>query len=277
MKNLLLQIYNLFLRVDPSKPVPVNPLDKPGWTLTFNDEFDNLELNESKWFTQYQDRPNPFTTTTKPIQEYYDKSAIGFSPDCAILRILKDKRTFPVKDWNGDTGEMVTIPNKTGMLIAKQDGKLFSQQYGYFEIRARIGSKKGMWPSFWLSGSKNWPPEIDIFEFHTGKSFTILESNYHRTKDGQHVHNARKHKIPDISKAFHVYACEWDNEFIRWYFDNQLIRIESRDIELMNEPLILIVSNGIDPNFTPDIPAWYAIDYVRVYEKKPETIKVRIS
>jgi beta-glucanase (GH16 family) len=42
-------------------------------------------------------------------------------------------------------------------------------KYGYFAIRSKNPTGPATWPAFWLTGQKNWPPEIDIFEMY-GKS-----------------------------------------------------------------------------------------------------------
>jgi len=41
----------------------------------------------------------------------------------------------------------------------------FSQQYGFFEMRAKFPIGRSFWPTFWLMPvRKAWPPEIDVIE-----------------------------------------------------------------------------------------------------------------
>src|SRR5690242_18831153 len=49
---------------------------------------------------------------------------------------------------------------------------LHQWMYGRFEMRGRIDTRPGLWPSFWTLGSaRRWPGcgEIDIMEFYRGK------------------------------------------------------------------------------------------------------------
>lgn len=80
-----------------------------------------------------------------------------------------------------------TIKNKNGVLelwikrnkkeVKYWDGKIYkpvieastmrsitSFSYGLFSVKIMLPTGLNLWPSFWLSGEGNWPPEIDIME-----------------------------------------------------------------------------------------------------------------
>ncbi len=65
-------------------------------------------------------------------------------------------------------------------------GNGFSQQYGYFEMRAKLPAHPGVWPTFWLSSA---PPggspnvEIDVLEFY-GDPLGSYMSTVHVWKPG---------------------------------------------------------------------------------------------
>ena len=51
---------------------------------------------------------------------------------------------------------------------------VFSQTYGYFEMRAKVPAVSGMWSAFWLRRENGeWPPELDILEI-LGRDTTTL-------------------------------------------------------------------------------------------------------
>jgi beta-glucanase (GH16 family) len=273
---------------------PTNPPAKAGWIVTFSDEFSGNSIDTTKWYRQMTDRPNPFSDVDKFVKsgvvplEYYDDSAVSVSNNTVKLLLDYAPKTFVVKDWNGpiidpNTGQpySVTINHKAGVLISKKteswgEVKNYSQRFGFFETRCRLPNSKATWPAFWLSGLMDWPPEIDIFEIFTSKSFHAFESNYHWgiEKDCfQHESDSAGHDVNDVSGAFHTYGCEWDSCFIKWYYDNMLVRVAHEHVHNVFEPMIIILGNGIDsmnePNFASvlTLPAIFEVDYVRVYRR----------
>jgi hypothetical protein len=166
-------------------------------------------------------------------------------------------------------------------LLASNDpqGKGFSQQYGYFEIRTKLPPGPGVWPAFWLCSSYNRKDktagldgsvEIDVFEYYgrTPCSFTatihVWRPRPHRS-EGSTITT----KPDEASTGFHNYGCMVDPQHITMYFDG--IKVwQSKTPPEHNKPLMLLLNLALGPGWpidkTPN-PSVMEVDYVRVFAK----------
>lgn len=243
------------------------------WIPTFEDDFDTLDL--TKWHIGYKDRPNLFSDHQQYLdhktvpKEYYGAEAITVSNSILKLHITYEPKTFKVRDWNGYVRNEVevTITYAAGVLVS-----YFTQRFGFFEARCKMPSGGGHWPAFWLSGATEWPPEIDIFEVYTTKGLTSFESNYHWGAYGEcfgHQSDVKTHKMKvDLSADFHIYGCEWDSCYIKWFFDGKLIRTARRKVNHVLERMHIIISMGIHETKDLTIKNPMEVDYIRVYKKQ---------
>lgn len=181
-----------------------------------------------------------------------------------------DSKTWVVEDWNygsGVTSIGIDSGKKASNVVVK-DGKLQlsatvertpegnkywgagvnakdSFQFGLFEIRAKVNSGIGVWPSFWANGKKtlekNYNGEIDVFEFFgSDKSCTSNMHSWwnagkkilgHVATDDQlatgHIQHlgskdGNSYQLPSgkgYSEDYHTFACEWTPEFLKFYVD----------------------------------------------------------
>ncbi len=259
------------------RDTPRNPLEKPGWTLTFEDDFPNAPVDSAKWLTHPNWWPNlynpdPLGQGKTPIL-WYDPAGFAFGPSTVKLVTRKQAMTGQAPD-----GSTFTIPYSTAWLEwhPKQD-----QRLGYFEIRCKIPDAPDMWPAFWLYLREGEPMEIDIFEFYTRKNTQRFESTQHwGTSKDDHHKETKKHRVCLPAKRFRIYACEWNEEEIRWYLDNRLVRVTTRHMSDFKYPMYLIVNSSIDyrPNdgkwnhHQTDLenstyPNYFEVDYVRAYSR----------
>jgi len=278
------------IRLGLGSNTPPNPIDKPDWQLTFHDEFEGNTLDNDKWYWRQSwaspDFPFPMSNLQKypPIapREYWDPSAIQVSN--GTLKLILDhapKQFVNITDWENVNYGTWTINHKVGLIQSKYKDsnntqEEFKQMYGYFEIRCKIPDSKATWPAFWVWGAFNWPPEIDIFEIYPSKSFEAFESIMSSTAlfittfIGSDV---AIHKVNNVSSEFHIYACEWDSCFVRFYYDNILVRVVHKDVTKLSEPMKVVINNAVDdinePNYTNELttPNYFEVDYVRVYKK----------
>lgn len=106
---------------------------------------------------------------------------------------------------------------------------------GRFEISCKIPFIEGVWPAFWLLG--DCAQEIDVFEFtnknesseaNTDSRNMIMSYhkwNYCQYKEGGQCDRGFTRDIGvDLSKAFHIYSVEWDENKIIWQIDGKNVR-----------------------------------------------------
>jgi beta-glucanase (GH16 family) len=232
------------------------PANKPGWKLTFDDEFDGTTLDLTKWTPQ-----DPWGRERNQELQAYVKDA--FKVENGILTITAEKRhaTYDGKDREYTSGMMNTL------------GK-FSQCYGRFEIRCRLPSGRGLWPAFWmLPDPRSWPPEIDVLEVLGHEPAKVYMTHHFLNDQHEHKSHGGSWVGPDFSKEFHEFAVEWSPERIVWYVDG-VERYRSED-SIPNTKMYLLVNLAVGgkwpkaPDEKTHFPARMEVDYVRVYEKLP--------
>lgn len=269
---------------------PPNPIVKQDWgSPVFHDEFDGTDLDGSKW-NWYGDGTKtsfPFDYTKRT--EYWSPNAVEVSNGTLKLHLKKQPQQYlNVTDWEGNLIHAdVTVPYMSGMIQTKHHhgDELycygFKQRHGFFEARCKAPNSRAAWPAFWLSGVTEWPPEIDIFEIYTTQSFKSFNSNYWWGKEGdcwKKGQSPETHEVNNVSEEFHIYACEWDGCFIKFYYDNLLVRVAHSNVNHVFSSCRIILNNAVDNLHVPEnnaeayheyltFPNVFEVDYVRAYRK----------
>ncbi|MFZ1750085.1 MAG: family 16 glycosylhydrolase [Saprospiraceae bacterium] len=247
------------------------------WSLKENlsDEFDGTAINESKWLVQgtngvyqsnsYGRAPSQYSTKNASVKDGKLIVSVKWEPEFPFLTTL-DK--FGVKYEN----------YTSSAVICKSDFL-----YGYMETRAKVADAS-VSSSFWATGSGS---ELDIFE-HFGKPSIRSEAKIKlETEMWSSIHDwsaagqgksvwTNKSQLPfRVADDFHVYGCEWDKDFLKFYADGKLIkevtRLEAGDGWVVVNPLKLWVNSvtwswhGLPVQ--SDLPSSFQIDYIRVWQK----------
>jgi beta-glucanase (GH16 family) len=160
-----------------------------------------------------------------------------------------------------------------------------SWQYGRFEMRARIGIDKGMWPAWWTLGvDKRWPAngEIDIMEYYRGKLLANIACLGSNGRPEWHSNTFKTDSLGGAawSSQFHVWRMDWTEKSIGLYLDNVLLNEVATDSVVnkdgtgfngFKQPHYMLLNlalggmNGGDPSGTT-FPQKFEVDYVRVYQ-----------
>lgn len=102
--------------------------------------------------------------------------------------------------------------------------------YGQYEWEARMPSRRGSWPAFWLISTSGWPPEIDIYEgfgyqnywdFDRHAAHTIHGgSNGARSfQRGVTIQTEQAYGLKGYSQGFHRFAVDIQRDYITWFVD----------------------------------------------------------
>ncbi len=231
----------------PAIPTP------PGWTLTFDDEFNGPALDTTKWTA---------TDWASTINgEFQDYAPDDVSLQDGALRLTTRKRARAGREYT--SGEVRSV------------GK-FSQLYGRFEFRARLPQTQGTWSAEYLIAENDrWPPEIDVEEY-LGKDPRVLHMTTHwATRDGHHgvYHTQRDEPGVDYTQ-WHVYTVEWEPGQVRWLIDGHLYGASDGGAKpyISHVPMYVRINTALGgwaggPNAGSVWPQFHDIDWVRVYRR----------
>ncbi len=245
-----------------STPAPVpTPQGLTGnWRLVFSDEFDGRTLDESKWATCW-----PYGCGTTDPSLWY--SATNVVIGNGIVRLRADNQSQHQDDK--------IFSRTSGMLSTGADSDRsqprFTFQYGYFEARVKAPAGIGLWPAFWLLSPAQRTPEIDIMEI-LGKQPNRVQLHYHYIDStGIEQDSGAYWDDGDFAAGWHTFGVEWQPTSLTWYVDGVQRRVYDGS-NVAAEPLYLILnlqvggSWGGEPDATTVFPAYYDIDYVRVWQ-----------
>jgi len=263
-------------------------LDRSGLVKTFADEFDSFswdsqappgDAEHGTWRTNFgYGAPSALESRSLvnngELEVYADPGfrgtsdkPLGINPFRVANGVLEISAVLVPDDMQ----QLVWNRKYSSGLITTRHS--FSQQYGVFEIRARLPKGRGLWPAFWLlQPSGAWPPEIDILEV-LGDNPTTLYTSWHSREGGPHTTETIATTVPDLSADFHTYSFEWDKDTIRWFFDGVEVDRRSTPGD-MHRPMYLLANLAVgggwpkDPDASTKFPAVYAIDWIRVYRRE---------
>jgi beta-glucanase (GH16 family) len=232
--------------------------------LTFHDEFDSLSLSSD---------PNSDAT-------WYSRTAWNGDFGAASFAGSDKNGTFHVSNGVLEiTAQRDAAGKWTSGLLSSVDpnGEGFSQQYGYFEIRAQLPGGQGVWPAFGLYGmnrldkESTYTAEFDILE-HYGVMPDKFSSKWHVWhRDGSGGHDWDYHRTVvtsgELYSGFHTFGALVSEDYTTFFFDG----VEQWKVATPkehNQPMMILADLGIGGGWPIDNApngATMTIDYIRVY------------
>jgi len=243
---------------------PFKELNK--WDLTFEEDFDSMQLDTKKWMTGYywgKALMNDSYSLSGEKQLFQDTNIELRDSIAQITTKHEDKKG---KVWDTTHGFTEKNFEYTSGLIST--GHSFRQKYGKFEAKIRFNNSYPMLNAFWMVGEK-MSPQIDIVKsaFKNGKA---VECGLHiQDKANKLVHQIRKVTGTKFNNNFYIYTLEWSNEIMIWKINGQEVHRETKNIP--NEAMYLSFCTILPQNPTNEmLPGTMEIDWIRCYQKKQE-------
>lgn len=265
----------------------VPPVDKPGYRLIFQDEFEGETLDDSRWVPQY-------------LSSWAQKPELAeptYIMENGLMRLQIFAETQPwCPEYDGETvvsgfttGDRNALHNWNGTNTVRNPVEMQAthlNQYGYYEIRAKGQSGSARHAAWWLLGFEDVPDEsaeIDIFE--------ILGNNSHKVPVNFHAWNdpdapdgggfSYTNRQMDFHEEFHIYGFNWIEgggqgeapDKMEFYVDG--VKTGERNVNI-DYPVLQLFSlyekraGGWTGIWLPKpYPNTFDIDYVRVYKLVP--------
>ena len=148
----------------------------------------------------------------------------------------------------------------------------FSQNQGYFEIRAQLTDAAGFWPAFWLL-APDYSAEVDILE----QPNKYGDTNYFNSIKTSTLNiGVLPNTGVDLGAGYHTYGFMWTGNSVQFTFDGQYIGYPVETPPALASVKLYVLANlGVGgPYSWPGSPtagasAQYSIDYIRVLSNDP--------
>lgn len=275
----------------------VLPLSDPentgGWVLNpiVSDEFNGSEIDHEKWYVQGTDGhyyiwkgrpPSQFAPHNVLVEDGMLKIRTQWEPDFEFAQesYADGTRNDTFGVWEGKP-----MPVTTAAVISK---RRFLN--GYMEVRTKAGNAS-MTSSFWFIGYES---ELDVYEQIGNPKIkdgditaTMWKSSIHDWSPPAKRPTRRfghKGKLPfRVADEFHVYGCEWGEDYLKMYLDGELVYETTQEKEgknwVLNNPLEIWFDSEIfvwlGLPHKEELPVDYEIDYVRVWQKPQDNLLAR--
>lgn len=239
---------------------------------SFADNFNGDTLDTDVWTNHYQG--HDYTVENRTLapnseqQIYVDRRFMDAGIDPFVL---KDGILHIMANKTPDAylGRFKGLRYTSGLITTRNT---FYQNFGYFEIRARMTRGHAYWPAFWMMRQRSdWPPEIDIFETGGDKPESVdMTTHWRQDGRGKHVSTHCNVQVPNNDKEFHTYGVLWTKERMVYYIDRKPIGqfITPPGLDRPDRPMYLLANLAVQKsaNDKTPTPASLDIDWIAAYK-----------
>lgn len=247
-----------FLTVVVHFSLLAQPPSGKNWKLKFEDNFDGVTLDLTKWSFGFG-----WGTNSGSFSEKNRPSNLTFQNGFAVIKAESENNVY----------YSAAINTRNKMVLKR----------GYWEARIRVSQNvSGCIPAFWQKlNSDIWPPEVDIMEYF-GIQKTQSVTVHYKNQAGENKQSGSTYNGGDMTTDFHVYGLEFNEQYLRWFTDGKLVREITPQThpdffnQWREEDKYTMLNIHLTDNYTwlgkvdkSKLPFYMYIDYFRIYEEVP--------
>lgn len=277
--------------IDKTHEYSMLPKDKQ-WELCWNDEFDGIKLDETKWGFRKNFWGYPSPTFT-------DKGVVLDGESHLQLHLLREGDHFysPHLQTGSLTFDLPKDSNGFWPFGKKEEPK-FMHRFGYYEIRCRLPKNDGWHAAFWLqSPSIGAAPDPK----YCGVECDIME-NYRQFSEGtigcgngwggygkdSKWYGHFWYPYEETEDGWHYYGVDWSKDGYVFYSDGKKIGCQEAPVSEVEQFILVSTEchgyhrrgnrggleskNGFQGEADPlllkaVLPDYFEVDFVRVYDE----------
>lgn len=265
-----------------SSGFPANPAAKAGYRLEFNDAFESTTLDTRKWLPYYLPQWSTrdlaaarYSLTGTSLQLLIEEGQQPWCPDHdGAVRVSSLQTGCFSGSIGTPVGQHRFAPNLT---VTEQQPKvkLYTPQYGYFEVRLRAVPIAGYMVALWMIGFEEQPEQsgeiciCEIFGSEVTRGASIVGYGIHPFKDGSLIDDFHKDRLELDASTYHIYAAEWTPTQVEFFVDNTSLRILPQSPQYPMQFMLGIYEIPDQLNLNTSNSPWpkiMEVDYVRGYQ-----------
>jgi hypothetical protein len=261
---------------------PANLLEKSGYRLEFNDEFEGPTIDTGKWVPFYLPH---WSSRTQSAPRY------SFDNGNLVLQITQDQAPWcPEFD-----GEIRCSSIQTGAFAgpvgsglgqhkfsqacvvreAQPNVQLYTPQYGYFELRAKAAIGGADHVALWMIGYEDTPersgeiPVCEIMGAYISSTSSRIGYGVHPWGDPHLKDDFYEDFLAIDASHYHLYAVEWTPTQLDFYLDNVKIRTIHQSPDYPMQFMLSIYERpgqGLATEGDDSYPKTFTVDYFRAYQ-----------
>jgi beta-glucanase (GH16 family) len=247
-------------------PASSGSLDLSHYRLTFDERFTSLNISASSSSWNANTR---WIAHTPWNGDFGDAVFDNPGPDGPFSLTASGLRITARKDASGRWHSgLVCSVDRDG---AGQRG--FAQQFGYFEMKAKLPSGPGVWPAFWLVGvnKKSGSSEIDVLEYY-GVGPEYYHNVVHLFKDGKDLLSKdNKVKVPreSLTDRYNTFGVLIESDKTTFYLNrNEVWQIDTPPE--YHQPMYVLANLALGGGWPIEFTSPVAMDiaYIKVFQAK---------